>query len=133
MRPASHGNQPIGAFVRSHFAPGQIEQQAGQHLDIAAHQVLWEREVTEEAQRQWASELAEKPFIGCCIGVTELKMQSIDQSGTSLVEILQAPLGFTNGLSDLAEVGGQRQVVVTPQDDGGDTAPIAIASSLSWP
>src|ERR1700739_2660652 len=30
--------------------PGQIEQQAGQHLDIVADQVLWEREVTEEAQ-----------------------------------------------------------------------------------
>ncbi len=55
LRLASHGNQPVAAFMWPHFAASQVEQQACQHLYIVADQVLRKRKAAEEAQRQRAS------------------------------------------------------------------------------
>jgi hypothetical protein len=50
-------------------------------------------------------------------------MQPVAQLSTRLAEILQ-PLGFTNRLSNLSEVAGQRQLVMTAQDDSSDAASV---------
>jgi hypothetical protein len=83
-----------------------------------------ERETAEEARRDRRFELAEISFVNRRIDITQLKVQSIDQLGALLAEILNGSLSFTNRLSKLAEVVGRGQLIPAPQDYGCDAATV---------
>ena len=51
-------------------------------------------------------------------------MQAVDEPGARAAEILNAPLGLANCLSQFAEVARQRQFMLSSQDNRGNAAAV---------